>query len=139
MQLIFLDPITCYYLKGCGRPFHASGRQRMLTSRTGRQAVFPAQPECSNPALKAHEWPVLMQLLDLIFLLLLLLCISEKQPGGSCLSLRAADHSTMILRDKANIRNASDSYIDSIRAETVSIRALLFKLLAAVAPVVAAG
>ena len=75
-----------------------------------------------------------MQLLDLIFLLLRLLCISEKQPGGSCLSLRAADHRTMILRDKANIRNASDAYVDSIRAETVSICALLYKLLAAVAP-----
>ena len=75
-----------------------------------------------------------MLLLDLIFLLLRLLCISEKQPGGSCLSLRAADHRTMILRDKANIRNASDAYVDSIRAETVSICALLYKLLAAVAP-----
>ena len=96
--------------------------------------MFPAQPECSNPALKAHERPVLMQLLDLIFLLLRLLCISEKQPGGSCLSLRAADHRTMILRDKANIRNASDAYVDSIRAEIVSICALLYKLLAAVAP-----
>ena len=75
-----------------------------------------------------------MQLSDLIFLLLRLLCISEKQPGGSCLSLRAADHRTMILRDKANIRNASDAYVDSIRAETVSICALLYKLLAAVTP-----
>jgi len=75
-----------------------------------------------------------MQLLDFIFLLLRLLCISEKQPGGSCLSLRAADHRTMILRDKANIRNASDAYVDSISAETVSICALLYKLLAAVAP-----
>ncbi len=72
-----------------------------------------------------------MQLLDLIFLLLQLLCISEKEPGGSCLSLRAADHRTLILRDKANIRNASDAYVDSIRAETVSICALLYKLLAA--------
>jgi hypothetical protein len=70
--------------------------------------VFPAQPECSNPALKAHEWPVLMQLLDLIFLLLRLLCISEKQPGGPCLNLRSADHSTMSLSDKANIRNDMD-------------------------------
>jgi hypothetical protein len=75
-----------------------------------------------------------MQLLDLIFLLLRLLCISEKQPGGSCLSLRAADHRKMILREKANIRNASDAYVDSIRAETVSTCALLYKLLAAVTP-----
>jgi hypothetical protein len=36
--------------------------------------------------------------------------------------------------DKANIRNATDAYFYCIRAETVSIRALLFELLAAVAP-----
>ncbi len=67
-------------------------------------------------------------------LLLLLLCVSEKQPGGPCLNLRAADHHTIILGDKANIKNARDAYVDCIRAETVSIRALLFELLAAVAP-----
>ena len=27
------------------------------------QAVFPVLPECANPALKAHEWPVHMLLL----------------------------------------------------------------------------
>ncbi len=74
-----------------------------------------------------------MLLLDLFFLLLLLLCVSEKQPGRLCLHLRAADHHTIILGDQANINNARDAYVDCIRAETVSIGALLFDLLAAVA------
>jgi hypothetical protein len=51
-----------------------------------------------------------MQLLGLIFLLL-----------------------RFFLRDKANIRNARDADVYCIRAETVSIRALLLKLLAVVA------
>jgi hypothetical protein len=50
------------------------------------------------------------------------------------LNFRAADHHTIFLMDKANIRNARDAYFYCIRAETVSIRALLFELLAAVAP-----
>ena len=40
----------------------------------------------------------------------------------------------MIMRDKDYIRNARDSYVDCIRAENVLICALLFELLAAVAP-----
>ncbi len=75
-----------------------------------------------------------MLLSDLLFLLLLLLCIYEKQPGGPCLNLRAADHEPIILGDKGNIKNTRDAYVDCIRAETVSIRALLFELLAVVAP-----
>ncbi len=85
-------------------------------------AVFPDQTDCAIPARKAHEWPVLILLLDFLFLLLLLLCVSEKQPGGPCLNLRAADHHTIILGDKANIKNARDAYVDCIRAEIVSIR-----------------
>jgi hypothetical protein len=75
-----------------------------------------------------------MLLLDFFFLLLLLLCVSEKQPRRPCLTLRAADHHTKILGDQANIKNARDAYVACIRAETVSIGALLFELLAAVAP-----
>ena len=62
------------------------------------------------------------------------MCVSKKQPGGPCLNLRAADQRTMIMRDKDYIRNARDSYVDCIRAENVLICALLFELLAAVAP-----
>jgi hypothetical protein len=36
----------------------------------------------------------------------------------------------MILRDKANSKSARDAFVDCIRAATVSIRALLFQLLA---------
>ncbi len=50
------------------------------------------------------------------------------------LNFRNADHQTIFLMDKANIRNARDAYFDCIRAETMSIRALLFDFLAAVAP-----
>jgi hypothetical protein len=69
-----------------------------------------------------------------IFPIIVILCVFEKQPGGPCLNLRAADHYTKILGDKANIKNTRDAYVDCIRADTVSIRALLFELLAAVAP-----
>ena len=91
------------------------------------EAVFPDQTECANQALKAHEWPVYMLLLDLFFLLLLLLCASEKQPGGPHLNLRAADHHTKNLGDKTNIKIVRDAYVDCLRAETVSLRALLFE------------
>ena len=53
---------------------------------------------------------------------------------ASWLNFRAADHHTIFLMDKANLRNAKDACFYCIRAETVSIRALLFELLAAVAP-----
>ena len=70
LQLFFLDPIICYYWKGwppvpCER---ASAYARLLhwdstVKCQARQAVFPVLPKCSSPALKAHEWPVLMLLL----------------------------------------------------------------------------
>jgi hypothetical protein len=110
--------------------------------------VFPDQTEGANLACKAHEWPGHMPLLLELFLLLMLsLCVSEKprrrQPCGPCLNLHSADpsHHTIILGDKANcaltstvITNARDAYLDFIRAETVSIRTLLFELLVVVAP-----
>jgi hypothetical protein len=49
-----------------------------------------------------------------------------------CLPL-ALDHRTMILRDKAYSRSARDAFLDCIRAATVSICALLTKLLAIIA------
>ncbi len=46
------------------------------------------------------------------------------------LNLRAADHETMDLRDKAKSRDARNAYFDCIRAATGSISALLIQLLA---------
>jgi hypothetical protein len=51
-----------------------------------------------------------------------------------CAFLSSILHHTIFLMDKANIRNAREAYFYCIRAETVSVRALLFELLAAVAP-----
>ena len=43
------------------------------------QAVLPVQQVCTNPALKAHEWPVFMLVLDLNFLLFQFLCFSKQK------------------------------------------------------------
>ena len=72
------------------------------------------QLECANPALKQYERPGFMLLFEIISLIfkfkfklgLLSISSSEQQAkaGGPYLNLRAADHCTMILRDKTNHR-----------------------------------
>ncbi len=49
------------------------------------------------------------------------------------LNLRAADHGTMILRDKVNSKSVRDAFVNCRRVATVSIRALLFQLMAIIA------
>jgi hypothetical protein len=55
--------------------------------------------------------------------------------AAASLNLRAADHGlgTIILRDKANSKSARDAFVDCRRVARVSIRALLFQLLAIIA------
>ncbi len=76
-------------------------------------SLTPSPFGTRKSSAEATRRPVLMLVLELIFLLLQLLCFSEQDPVGPCLKLSAADHCTMILRDTTNIRSARD---DCIRA-----------------------
>ncbi len=84
--------------------------------------MFLDQTECTKPALHAHEWPVHMLLLDLFFPIIAIIvrfCVA------ALLNLRTADHETMIMRNRANLRSARAAYDDCIRAVLMSILALL--------------
>ncbi len=114
LRLIFLHPIIGYYLKRWSSiPWAwAAANPRLsnwdLTVRCQAwQAGVFCQSKCADPALKQHEYPVLMLLFGLIFLLLRLLYISEQLAGGPYLNFCAANHCMMITRDQVNIRPMS--------------------------------
>ena len=84
--------------------------------------MFPDQTECANPALKAHEWPVHNAIIGLIFPII---AIMVRFCVAAWLNLCAADHETMIMRNRANLRSARAANGDCIRAVLMSILDLL--------------